>query len=361
MKLAVYLILAATFVATTAFPAAVLASDDESLNEAAHVEQRLGLSVQAYALNPRVAFDEDAVVAVVFSNAGVDPVHIPVWMVDPTGLDRSFLQVVREGEEVAYEGAIVKRAAPRPDTMLVLMPGESYTVHYRLARDFDMSADGAYQVGFRTESRHINHGAGLESNRVVFSVEADPARAPHREASGKAAGEVGISFTGACTSTEQSTLRNAVTAAGAMTNSAASYLSGARGSQPRYTTWFGAYSLSRWSKVSTNFTKLKSALDTKPLVLDCSCNEADTFAYVYPTQPYKVYVCGAFWSAPITGTDSKAGTLVHELSHFNAIAGTKDHAYGQSAAKSLAASSPTKAIANADSYEYFAENSPALN
>ena len=28
-----------------------------------------------------------------------------------------------------------------------------------------------------------------------------------------------------------------------------------------------------------------------------------------------VYVCGAFWSAPATGTDSKAGTLVHEMCH----------------------------------------------
>ncbi|MEO8196116.1 MAG: M35 family metallo-endopeptidase [Thermoanaerobaculia bacterium] len=29
-----------------------------------------------------------------------------------------------------------------------------------------------------------------------------------------------------------------------------------------------------------------------------------------------------------TGTDSKAGTLVHEMSHFNVVASTDDHAYG---------------------------------
>ena len=53
------------------------------------------------------------------------------------------------------------------------------------------------------------------------------------------------------------------------------------------------------------------------------------YAYVYPTQPYQIYVCNAFWSAPTTGTDSKAGTLVHEMSHFNVVAGTDDWVYGQ--------------------------------
>jgi peptidyl-Lys metalloendopeptidase len=62
----------------------------------------------------------------------------------------------------------------------------------------------------------------------------------------------------------------------------------------------------------------------------------------------------------MTGTDSKAGTLVHEMSHFNVVAGTDDHAYGQSAAKSLALSNPDLALNNADSHEYFAENTPAL-
>jgi peptidyl-Lys metalloendopeptidase len=72
-------------------------------------------------------------------------------------------------------------------------------------------------------------------------------------------------------------------------------------------------------------------------------------------------VCNAFWSAPSTGTDSKAGTLVHEMSHFNVVASTDDWAYGQSAAKSLAISNPSKALDNADTHEYFAENNPFQN
>jgi peptidyl-Lys metalloendopeptidase len=32
----------------------------------------------------------------------------------------------------------------------------------------------------------------------------------------------------------------------------------------------------------------------------------------YPTRPYEIFVCRAFWTAPRTGTDSRAGTLIHE-------------------------------------------------
>ena len=71
------------------------------------------------------------------------------------------------------------------------------------------------------------------------------------------------------------------------------------------------------------------------------------------------YLCRAFWNAPLTGTDSKGGTIVHELSHFNVIAGTDDFAYGQTAAKQLALTNPAQARMNADSHEYFAENTPA--
>jgi peptidyl-Lys metalloendopeptidase len=93
---------------------------------------------------------------------------------------------------------------------------------------------------------------------------------------------------------------------------------------------------------------------------NCTCTDS-AYAYVYPTQPYTIYLCNAFWNAPSTGTDSKAGTLVHEMSHFNVVAGTNDYAYGQTAAKNLAIQNPTRAIANADSHEYFAENTPFKN
>jgi peptidyl-Lys metalloendopeptidase len=53
-----------------------------------------------------------------------------------------------------------------------------------------------------------------------------------------------------------------------------------------------------------------------------------------------------------TGTDSKAGTIVHENSHFTANGAVEDHVYGQGDAQALAKSNPAQAIMNADSHEY---------
>jgi peptidyl-Lys metalloendopeptidase len=73
-----------------------------------------------------------------------------------------------------------------------------------------------------------------------------------------------------------------------------------------------------------------------------------------------VYLCGAFWNAPTTGSDSKAGTIVHESSHFTKNGGTDDYAYGEQDCQALAKNNQNQAINNADSHEYFAENSPPL-
>ncbi|CAE6447225.1 unnamed protein product, partial [Rhizoctonia solani] len=89
---------------------------------------------------------------------------------------------------------------------------------------------------------------------------------------------------------------------------------------------------------------------------DCSCNMPHVFAYVYANQPGQIHLCSAFWNVPMTGTDSKAGTLIHEQTHFSVNGGTRDYAYGQRNCRSLAASHPDRAVQNADNHEYFAEN-----
>jgi uncharacterized Zn-binding protein involved in type VI secretion len=86
----------------------------------------------------------------------------------------------------------------------------------------------------------------------------------------------------------------------------------------------------------------------------------NTFAYVYPTDTeHKIYLDGAFDSAPATGVDSKAGTLTHEMSHFNDVGGTVDNVYGRDGALALAQTDPAAALQNADSFEYFMESGSA--
>jgi len=63
-----------------------------------------------------------------------------------------------------------------------------------------------------------------------------------------------------------------------------------------------------------------------------------------------------FWRSSSTGYDSTGGTIIHELAHFKVVAGTDDHEYGQTSTKKLAKNSPSKAIANSDNLQYFAES-----
>lgn len=303
---------------------------------------------------------EDVTINVQFTNTGNAAVTLPQWLLDADDVDRSFLKVTRDGVAVPYLAALVKRAAPTADELIVLSPGESVSATYELSSSFDLNEGGVYQISFAAASQNAATSLIQPSDSISIGVEANPFRDLISNVDyQKAAGAGGISYTGKCTASEKSSLVSALTAADNYATGAVSYLAGTPSATPRFTTWFGTYSSARWNTIKTHYTNIRSVYETQPIVFDCSCTKKTTYAYVYPSQPYKIYLCGAFWSAPMTGTDSKGGTLVHETSHFTVVAGTQDYAYGQSAAKSLALSNPSQAIMNADSHEYFAENTPA--
>jgi len=169
-----------------------------------------------------------------------------------------------------------------------------------------------------------------------------------------AAAAVTLTYRG-CTTSEKTTLKTAISNATTLSQKSQTWLAANPSGGGAYTTWFGTYSSSRFSRVTSAYSSITSELTSKTVTLDCTSDE-DYYAYVYPDEPYIIYLCNAFWSAPATGTDSKAGTLIHESSHFTVNGGTDDHAYGQTAAKQLAVSSPANAVDNADNYEYFAES-----
>ncbi|MEO8347272.1 MAG: M35 family metallo-endopeptidase, partial [Acidobacteriota bacterium] len=161
-----------------------------------------------------------------------------------------------------------------------------------------------------------------------------------------------------CTNERQTTLLQALATAAQMSNESRLYLqnlpSGSRPTDLRYDEWFGTYDAANYSTVSTNFVAIESAFTTRTVSFHCDC-ESSSFAFVYPTRPYEIHLCKAFWNAAMTGTDSKGGTLVHEMSHFDVVANTDDVVYGQTACRQLADIQPQNAIRNADSHEYFAE------
>lgn len=341
------------------------------------------LSVNLSIADRATVSDQEVMIDVVFVNNGSTPLSIPKWFVPDGELEGDLFLLSRNGQQVPYLGPIIKRAAPTAQDMITLAPGESITRSVDIAGMYDLSASGEYKMQYGVASAQlfgrINPRQGpdfmklemqpsvnlgmetLMSNEVSSWVEGrnNPLADLGNEKSAVFGAKSSIAYSGRCSASQQSTLTSAVAAASNMANSSVSYLNGISGSTTRFTTWFGAGTSAALNEIRTDYAKIKDALDNKPLVLDCSCKQS-YYAYVYPTQPYKIYLCRAFWTAPLTGTDSKGGTLIHELSHFNAIAATDDFAYGQSAAKSLAISNPSQARNNADSHEYFSENTPAL-
>jgi len=87
-------------------------------------------------------------------------------------------------------------------------------------------------------------------------------------------------------------------------------------------------------------------------------NADGLFAFVDPADDTVVSVGNAWATAPLTGTDSQAGALGHEMSHFRSVGGTDDHVYGANPSKDLANSSPDRALDNADNFEYYLEDAP---
>ena len=338
-----------------------------------------GVTVSIAADKQSLNKDEDVVLKVTITNTSATPQYVLKWHTPFAGVEDHLFDVTRDGEKVPYLGRHYKRPAPTAKDYYLLKPGASHTSRVELSSMYDMSVTGDYSIRYHAAS--VNLFTASHDSRGVVATAAEMGEIASTPVSlwingiharGTKVGEpfdlakqgganpspAGLSFSG-CTASQSSTVTSAINAAKTMANGSVNYLNaGTQGT--RYKKWFGTVSSTRYATVKSHFANIKNALDTKPVVVDCSCTQS-YYAYVYPTQPYKIYVCNAFWSAPMTGTDSKGGTMVHELSHFNVVAGTDDHAYGQSAAASLALSNPTTAVDNADSHEYFAENTPFLN
>lgn len=318
--------------------------------------------VKLTAANPRLAARDDVQVLVTLTNVSEHAVSLLRYNTVVDGIQGNLFNVTRDGAPVQYVGRVYKRVAPQASDYITLNAGESIARTVSLSGAYDFSATGRYSVSHAGAAKSA---VALNSNSVDLFVEGRPNVLPEQGGEAVQAiakGDPSALSTTNCTASRTTSISTALSSATTYAVNATNYLTNTTpGNTARYKTWFGNYTSSNWSTVRTHYTNIRNAFQNQNVVVDCSCTDTGTYAYVYPTQPYKIYVCGAFWSAPNTGTDSRAGTLVHEMSHFNVVAGTDDWAYGQSAAKSLAISNPTRAVDNADSHEYFAENTPAQN
>ena len=304
---------------------------------------------------------------VALHNASSEPQALLTWNTPFEGTFNADMFRIT-GIKATYTGRLVKRAKPQQGQIRLLQPDETITTVIDLAQGYDLERAGAFQAQLATTMQRLPAAAAkaagqdaaaqavpqeLRSDPVAMQARSADLHEPHPEP------QVG---TTACSAAEGYVIAMAAQLAEVMAQDAVTALQGtppeARSTAVRYTTWFGAHDIKRYQIVVNHFTAIQEALPK--VYVQCGCNDPSMYAYVVPKQPYTIHVCPVFWDAPLGGTDSKAGTLVHETSHFTVVAGTQDHAYGQQAAMELATAHPEQAIANADNHEYFAENNPEL-
>lgn len=272
----------------------------------------------------------------------------------------------------AYAGPLIKRAPINAADYILLAPGETRTATIDLSKYYKLPDAGGYAAKYVPGGARVSVApkmlhpidVGTESPTATFQLPAGKVVAQPAAPAAKTTADATCSN---CSSTRLTSLRSAFKAALAMATKAADSLVqtplSKRSAAIRSKTFFGSYDFTRYRTATNTMQNVLRALRDENVVFeDVSGNSSHqcqtAYACVWPNDPYRVFLGTGFWGAPEIGEDSKAGTLIHELSHFTVLGGTSDHngTYGIAACKSMATNTPANAVNHADCIEYFAEN-----
>jgi peptidyl-Lys metalloendopeptidase len=240
-----------------------------------------------------LAKTDNVVVNVTVTNATAATQYVLKWQTPFGAIEAPLFEVTRDGLPVRYLGMQVKRAAPAPADYIALKPGASRSVRIELSALYDMGVTGAYSVRWRPEATQLFSRPGVP--RTAAAPAADPAALPARATAlpdplpaalwieGRLPrGALGTSTAtpeGAglgfnrCSNAQQETITGAAQAAQAMAQDADRYLQGNR-LGPRYSGWFGPADPARSATVLRHFQAIKDAFASKPVNVDCGCNES---------------------------------------------------------------------------------------
>ena len=170
-----------------------------------------------------------------------------------------------------------------------------------------------------------------------------------------------------CTKEQETTIKSAIVDAKRLTVNAAA----AVGDTIEYRRWFGKYSPSNGEQVRANLKNIARAIRSGTVTGQCddvgfdAC-ESSTYAFVYVDEPYLIHLCPNFFRQPTmaqlrpgthrSDNGTRAGTIIHEISHFTTVARTEDECYSRSECGTMAEQDARRAVQNADSYQYFVED-----
>jgi peptidyl-Lys metalloendopeptidase len=324
------------------------------------------------------------------TNHSQESMRVLKWFTPLEGMWSDCLSVIRNGERVLYDGPLAKRGTPTSDDYATLAPGESIKRAVAIDEAYRVSDPGTYNVSVDTEIQAV---PVEELNKFALAVrdlqeaEAVMFKRAVRQPVPNAATNFVVNDKGSRTETAGERARkrqktsgqnqlmlkgtpgtalnpqfnggDAAKKADAERAHAAGYTLaqkalGALQNDNVYAEWFGIFSTSRFHALTANYSKIVADMEQNVYTYDLTMQgcQSGVYAYTYKNST-TIWLCDQFQAAPMTGSDSKAGTIVHEHSH--ASAGTDDLTYGQANCRQLAITDPDRAIRNADSHEYYAK------
>ncbi|WP_190219667.1 M35 family metallo-endopeptidase [Streptomyces griseosporeus] len=315
-------------------------------------------------------------------NAGQETYRLLTWDLPLEDEPLNFLTVTRDGNDIAYDGKLLRRGSPLAKEYINLAPGASKSVEVDISRIYPVQAPGEYTVTLNATVHDVyaiaedaapTHALDefeplpLAETSVSFTLSrGDPPRmtigqAIRLEEPPLSAERAATPFLEGGTPTQRNDTISAHNRAASLARRAGDRL---RGNNPDslYYRWFGAngqavppYPPTLRDLVDGNYYTIANRLDGFPPVvynlqmIDCTPN---VHAWTVVNSG-KVFLCKPFLDAPVyPGFFCKSMTLVHEWVHAACgIAG--DPASGESACLNLARTNPRKAIFNPDNYAGF--------
>lgn len=85
------------------------------------------------------------------TNRSAQPVYILPWQSPLEGLLGPALAITRDGEEVSYQGPMVKRRAPSESSYVTLAPGATAENRVEVTQAYDFQKPGTYRIAFSNE------------------------------------------------------------------------------------------------------------------------------------------------------------------------------------------------------------------
>jgi len=301
------------------------------------------------------------------TNAGPGPVSFLPWK---TPLDEVwedlFLVQTENGQEVPYTGKVARRAPITDADYVTMAAGETLSATVDLTHSYMLSQDGAVTIGMKFLNA-TGAPTYVATNKIKMEMLSTGMQLQRFEdmMSGFSEGsghgrKLTQSMTNCRTSpaSESAVTRGRNIAIQTQIPFGVTCSQGASGScSSTYNRWFGTSSSSRISTVQRCWNNIRSSFPNARFTCctgcGANCGGSSLYAFVYPSdRTQTIYLCGAYFARP----SEQGETMTHEQSHFTAVCGTVDHAYGTTASLNLARTNPTRAIQNADNHCFFGAN-----